>query len=90
MNGAYLVRRMHEVAAGPEYDDLRSNSLTQQMINQILNNKASRSYFVPIIAAALRVSAVWLAFGIGDAGSAPAPAEMDEADWGRRSAGSKS
>jgi hypothetical protein len=39
--------------------------LSQQLLNQILTNKNSRSAAVPIIAEALGVRAVWLQFGIG-------------------------
>lgn len=62
---ADLVRRIHELAAGPEHEALRNKSLTQQMVNHVLNGEAERSYFTPFLAAALGVSALWLGWGVG-------------------------
>jgi hypothetical protein len=62
---ADLVRRIHALVPSDQHIDLRNKSLTQQMVNHILQFKAKRSYFTPFLAAALDVPCLWLAFGIG-------------------------
>lgn len=62
---ADLVKRIQALAPGDENEEFRRKSLTQQMVNHVLNGHAERSYFTPFIAAALEVSAIWLGWGIG-------------------------
>lgn len=93
-----LLRRMHEIAAGEEFLGLREKSFSQQMLNVVENEAPERSYFTPIIAAALGVSSVWLQWGIGHPSAEylqalpnwSEPSKSAMAPRGRRLAGTKS
>ena len=93
---AELVRLIHAVAPGDELEEFRRKSLSQQMVNHVLNGEAERSYFTPFIAAALEVSAIWLGWGIGPREAAPLRYEDNGAVYaepvqrGRRTSGLKS
>jgi hypothetical protein len=46
-------------------NQIAKDAVSQQLVNQILNNKNSRSAVTPILAEACGVRAVWLQFGFG-------------------------
>lgn len=53
------------VAACDVYKTGSRNLVSQQLVNQILKDKNSRSAITPLLAEALGVRAIWLQFGIG-------------------------
>lgn len=60
------------VAACSDWKDKSGRALvSQQLVNQILKDKNSRSAITPLLAEALGVRATWLQFGIGDVSEKP-------------------